>query len=112
MGNRLVRRMALIVVLVVSLIGCSSLPPASPIDDLRSISGRWQEKSGGRLTVHPDGTYRFRIGNRDDRGTVSVKNGRGITVHGTVWNLHEVDGMPILFTSSRSGNKREWSRVQ
>jgi hypothetical protein len=64
------------------LFGCASLPPAQPIKDLGSIAGTWKEKSGGTMDINGDGTYRFRIGDSDTRGTMSVQDGKAITSRG------------------------------
>ena len=99
-------------VALVFLFGCASLPPAQPIKDLSSIAGTWKEKSGGTMDINGDGTYRFRIGDRDTPGTMSVQDGKAITSGGTVYTLHQVEGKNILQSSSRRGNVREWTRVQ
>jgi hypothetical protein len=87
---RLLWTAAVVVGFAVSLVGCASLGPASPVpvSDLGTVAGTWKgivygpgsERQNVDLMIRADGTYqivaRQPIGESGNKGKVVVKDGR------------------------------------
>jgi hypothetical protein len=101
-----------------TLIGCSTLPPAKPINDLAGIAGTWKGtlsmRSGsepGTLTISPDGKYTSERTSGKSSGSLSLKEGKAVTDRGTIYTLHEGEGKRILTTAS-SNASGEFAQVK
>ena len=90
-GSRVLWTAAVVVVgIAVSLVGCASLGPASPVPvtDIGAVAGTWKgivygpgsERQNVDLMIKPDGSYevvaRQPIGESRSKGKVVVSNGR------------------------------------
>ena len=115
------RRLSALSVLLVAtvLVACATLPPAKPVQDLRTIAGKWE----GTFTA-PFGTFPYALTIKEDgsweglaptspfpksEGTMAARDGKVRSVSKTTGitytiTLHEGEGQRILSGRSEDGS--------
>jgi hypothetical protein len=111
---RVRRSIGPIILAMVVVTGCATLPPAQPAADVKQVVGQWEGTgtSGAgtfpvKLAVRPDGTYEAFTPSRFT-GTVTVadKSFRwrsAETARTGTWTLHEGDGRRVLIMKTDDG---------
>ena len=114
-----VRSVLLALLFLFTLVSCSTLPPAKPINNLTSIAGTWSGTVTTRrgsepatMTITADGKYLSERASGKSSGKISLKDGKVVTERGTIYTLHEGEGKQILTTASPQGASGEFTKIK
>jgi hypothetical protein len=116
MGRRITRRfevrLVALMLIVMTVAGCATLPPAQPARDLKAIAGKWagtlQLRDGRTLpatmTITEDGTWESRVPGLDNPGPQFV--GSITIVDGQYRSTSDTPGRTATVTLHEGGGKR------